>query len=132
MDSIIDSVLLFIKDNLDSKLTLKQLSSILDINYCYLSSEFKKRKGISFSQYKKSLRIEKAKTQLKESSLEIKEIASELGYKSLSNFYSDFTQFVGISPKTYRKENIQASQNLLEKIQRFSRKSKKSAINLKL
>lgn len=127
MDKIIEAILLFIQENLDNKITLKKLSDIFDTNYCYLSSEFKKKTGISFSKYKKSLKMEAAKTQLNESTKEIKEIAYDLGYKSLTHFYSDFISFVGVSPKSYKTENSMISQYYLEKIQKFSKKTKKLA-----
>jgi len=124
MDNIIEALLLFIQDNLDNKMTLKELSDIFDMNYCYLSSKFKKRTGMSFPKYKKSLKMEAAKIQLNESTKEIKVIAYNLGYKSLAHFYSDFISFVGVSPKSYKTENSMISQYYLEKIQKFSKESK--------
>ncbi len=104
MDQKIEAILLFIQENYDKQITLKELSDICDINYCYLSSIFKKKTGVSFSKYVKSLKIESAKTLLKESLFEIKEISYKLGYKSLTHFYQDFKSFVGIPPKEYRKK----------------------------
>ncbi len=105
MDKKIEAILLFIQNNYAKQITLKKLSDICDTNYCYLSSEFKKKTGMSFSKYVKSLKIESAKTLLKESFLEIKEISYKLGYKSLTHFYLDFKSIVGIPPKEYREKN---------------------------
>jgi len=103
MDNIIEAVLLFIHDNLDRRLTLKELSEIFDTNYCYLSSEFKKRTGKSLSKYLKFKKIELAKKLLENTQKEIKEISYDLGYKSLSNLYRDFKSIVGTPPKRYRR-----------------------------
>ena len=124
MDKKIEAILLFIQDNYTKQITLRELSVICDTNYCYLSSEFKKKTGTSFSKYVKSLKMESAKTLLKESPKGIKEIAYDLGYKSLAHFYRDFTSFFGISPKAYKTENSMISQNLLEKIQKLSKEPK--------
>lgn len=105
MDKKIEAIKLFIQENYNKKITLNEISDICDTNYCYLSSEFKKKTGMSFSKYVKSLKIESAKTLLKESLLEIKEISYKIGYKSLTHFYQDFKSFVGIPPKEYRKKN---------------------------
>ncbi len=61
MDQKIEAILLFIQENHDKKITLKKLSDICDINYCYLSSIFKKKTGVSFTKYVKNLKIESAK-----------------------------------------------------------------------
>jgi len=124
MDKKIEVILLFIQKNPGEKITLKKISDICDTNYCYLSSAFKKKTGISFSKYKKSQKIEAAKIQLRESPKEIKEVAYGLGYKSLAHFYCDFKSIVGASPKAYRRENSLISQNLLVKIQNFDKESK--------
>ncbi len=118
MDKKIEAIKLFIQENYYKKITLKKISDICDTNYCYLSSVFKKKTGVSFSKYVKSLKIESAKTLLKESLLEIKEISYKIGYKSLTHFYQDFKSLVGIPPKEYRKKNGDIFiQRYLEKLQ---------------
>lgn len=73
---------------------------------------------MSFSKYVRSLKIERAKNLLKESPKEIKEIAYETGYRSLTHFYRDFKSLVGKSPSGYRKEYGRlSSQNFLKTIQ---------------
>ena len=94
MDKKIEAILLFIQENYEKHFTLKELSEICDVNYCYLSSTFKKKTGMSFSKYIRSLKMESAKTLLKEGLFEIKEISYKLGYKSLTTFYCHFKSCV--------------------------------------
>ena len=125
MDKKIDAILSFIQDNYTKKITLKKISEICDTNYCYLSSVFKKKTGVSFSKYVKSLKMESAKNLLKEGLFEIKEIPQKIGYKSLTHFYKDFKFLVGMPPKEYRKINGECiAQNYLEKLQNKTNISK--------
>lgn len=118
MDNKIEAILLFIQENYAKRITLKEISDICETDYCYLSSVFKKKVGISFSKYLKSLRIESAKTLLKEGLKETKAIAYDSGYKSPNHFYTDFKSYVGMTPMEYRKKNKNiVAQNILENFQ---------------
>lgn len=125
MDNKIEAILLFLQDNYAKQFTLKELSEACETNYFYLSSVFKRKVGISFSKYVKSLKIASAKTLLKESLKEIKEIAYELGYKSPNHFYTDFKSCVGMTPMEYRKKNKNIiTQKILENLQNILNETK--------
>lgn len=103
MDRRIKLALNFINENMDKKLTLKNLCPIVGLSAVYFSGLFKKEMGVCFSRYLTQLRIDKTKVSLKETSLSVKEISFKTGYRNVSNFDHDFRKFVGLSPREYRK-----------------------------
>lgn len=120
MDNKIEAILQFIQENYSKRFTLKEISEICETDYCYLSSVFKKKTGVSFSKHIKSLKMYSAANLIKESQIEIKEIAYDLGYKSLPHFYKDFKSQFGIPPKEFRKINgDQIIEKYSEKLQDY-------------
>ncbi|MDD5598024.1 MAG: AraC family transcriptional regulator [Victivallaceae bacterium] len=98
-------VLNHIENNLQSKLTLKNLAIVAGMsvpNFCRL---FKKRMKISPIQYLLELRIKKAKALLAYSSLSVADIASKTGFNDANYFSKQFVQITGIQPRIYRKQN---------------------------
>lgn len=83
-------------------ISLSLISQNVLINASYLSSMFKKEKGISVSQYITKLRMEKAKEFLANDQLPLKEIAERIGYNDVFYFSKVFKRYYGVSPSTYR------------------------------
>lgn len=83
-------------------ISLSLISQNVLINASYLSSMFKKEKGISVSQYITKLRMEKAKEFLANDQLPLKEIAERIGYNDVFYFSKVFKRYFGVSPSTYR------------------------------
>ncbi|MBU1187309.1 MAG: AraC family transcriptional regulator [Acidobacteria bacterium] len=102
MDYRIKAITKFIKENLDSNISLQELSKIGGQNYSYMSTLFKKETGKTFSEYLMLFRIRYSKSLLRHSTKEIKEISFLVGYKSVQRFYSNFQKYVGYTPKQYR------------------------------
>lgn len=69
----------------------------------YLSALFKQEMGISFIEYLKHHRVERAKHLLVQTNLKVYEICSELGYKSVQYFTTLFKESVGMTPMEYRE-----------------------------
>ena len=53
----------------------------------------------------KHLRIHRAKTMLKETSMKLKEISEAVGYNSVEYFVRVFSAQEGVSPSSYRKQS---------------------------
>lgn len=86
----------------DISLTL--LSQNLLVSPSYLSSIFKKIKGISIRQYITQLRMEKAKELFANQSLTLTEIAERVGYHDLFYFSKVFKRYFGVSPSIYKAQ----------------------------
>ena len=93
--------MLFIDNNLEKKLTLKEISSVVCMAETYFSSIFKKYNGISPWEYITIKRVEKAIDLLKSSNMTKIEIAEKCGFSSSSNFYKAFFNITGKKPTDY-------------------------------
>ena len=94
-----------IQDGIDTNITLKQLSKDLDINPAYLSREFSKHfNDLSFGDYIRKLRIEKAIEYLNTSTYSLTKIAYLTGFSDQSHFTRIFKKHTGQNPSVYRKK----------------------------
>src|SRR5215470_18796636 len=94
-----------IQDQIDTSVTLKQLSKDLDINPAYLSREFSKYfDDLSFGDYIRKLRIEKAIEYLNTSNYSLTKIAYLTGFSDQSHFTRIFKKHTGQNPSAYRKK----------------------------
>ena len=94
-----------IQDQIDTTVTLKELSKELDINPAYLSREFSRHfDNLSFGDYIRKQRIEKAIEYLKTSSYSLTKIAYLTGFSDQSHFTRIFKKHTGKSPSVYRKQ----------------------------
>ncbi|RCW77347.1 response regulator transcription factor [Saliterribacillus persicus] len=103
--SLIDIAKSYIKHHLHEPPTLVEVSEAVHLNPNYFSDYFKEKTGESFSKYVARLRIEKAKSLLKDTSIKIKDVASQTGYHDIKNFRKKFKSTVGFSPNQYRKNH---------------------------
>ncbi len=94
-----------IQDHIDTNLSLKEISKSLDIHPAYLSREFSKYfYNLSFGEYIRKLRIEKAIELLTRSSCTLTEISYMTGFSDQSHFTRIFKSVTGKNPSAYRKE----------------------------
>ena len=94
----------YIKTKYHSGLTPKKVAEFVSLDEKYLYSLFKSYLGVSIQEYLNNLKVEKAKTLLENSTLNISEIAYSLGIDDPLNFSRFFKKIVGVSPKEYRKQ----------------------------
>lgn len=95
-----------IQDQIDASLSLKEISKELDINPAYLSRAFSKYfDDLSFGEYIRKLRIEKAIQLLGKPEYSLTEIAYLTGFSDQSHFTRVFKKMMGESPSAYRKKS---------------------------
>ena len=72
----------------------------------YISTYINQTKGMSFSDYINSLRVEHAKTLLLNSNANTKiySIATQAGFSSLQSFYRNFHKFTGMKPMEWMNQ----------------------------
>jgi hypothetical protein len=98
-----------IQDQIDTNLSLslKQISNELQIHPAYLSREFSRHfDNLTFGDYIRKLRIEKATHLLVTGSYSLTDIAYMTGFSDQSHFTRIFKKHTGNSPSEFRK-NIQ-------------------------
>ena len=84
-------------------LSLNSLSVRFGITGNYLSSLFKKQKGVNFSAYLEEVRIGHAETMLRSHEGTIDEIAQKTGYTNADSFRRAFRRVRGVSPSQWRE-----------------------------
>jgi AraC-like DNA-binding protein len=98
-----------IQDQIDTNLSLTDISKSLDIHPSYLSREFSKHfNNLSFGEYIRKLRIEKAVVLMETTQYSLTEIAYLTGFSDQSHFTRIFKQHFGKSPSLYKKELLKS------------------------
>lgn len=101
---VIEKTLKYIQENFNQKLSLKDVSTYVFMNPQYVSRIFKKEVGMNCIDYINKLKIEYACKLLKTTNLPAYQIALECGFSDQSYFNRVFTNQMGITPKTYRRQ----------------------------
>ncbi len=96
-------VIEYIDKNYPYKLTLEQLSGVLNLNREYFCRIFKEATGITPVEYVNYVRVLKAETLLTSTSLTITEISLDVGFASMSYFNRIFKKLKGITPSVYKE-----------------------------
>lgn len=102
MSKLVHDTIAYVKEHLNTKITLNQLSQEFYMNKSYISSQFKKYMGISLRSYILGQRIILAK-QLLRNGEDVGEACDHSGFSDYSNFIRSFTNVVGVSPGKFKK-----------------------------
>ncbi|SEO77008.1 AraC family transcriptional regulator [Paenibacillus sp. OK076] len=104
-----DPVITFVLDYLDhhygEDINLNIVADKLNLTSGYLSSIFKEKTNINFSEYLNNLRVERAKELLVNVDLRIQDIATQVGYQNVNSFIRMFKRRYGLTPGEYRKRH---------------------------
>ena len=102
-------MLAYMLDYLDKhygeNINLNLVADKLNLSPGYLSTFFKEKQGINFSDYLNNLRISHAKELLMNVDLRIQEIALQVGYLNVNSFIRMFKRASGLTPGEYRKSH---------------------------
>ena len=101
-DSLVGRAMSYIEAHYDVSLPLETVAGALYVNKNYLSDLFSKNLGMTFTQYKNTVRISHAKELIRRGGLSMTEIARMTGFDSPSRFSKVFHQIEGISPQQYQ------------------------------
>jgi AraC-like DNA-binding protein len=94
-----------IQDQIDTNLNLTEISKSLHVNPSYLSREFSKHfNNLSFGEYTRKLRIEKAIELMKTNKYSLTEIAYLTGFSDQSHFTRIFKHHTNKNPSAFKKE----------------------------
>ena len=101
----------YIKNNLNSNLTVKDTAKELSVHPDYLSHQFSQEMGMTFIAFLNRERCMQAASFLKHTSLPIKQISAIVGFNTISYFTKQFAQVYGKTPRDFRNERIFRKQN---------------------
>lgn len=108
-------VLSYINKEYAQNLTLESVSKQFFMNPSHLSRVFKKSVGLTFSDYLRRYRIQKAIELMKENDKNITEISMAVGFSSVNHFCKTFRALIHESPLKYKKQYLrQQDKNKIE------------------
>ena len=84
-------------------MSVSEIASTLGISRQQLYLLFRKQFGISPKRYIMDLRMRQAETMLRQSRMQIKTIAANVGCSSELHLIREFRKRFGVTPGTYRK-----------------------------
>jgi len=106
-DNLFHQIEQYIILNYNSKISLEIIAEQFSISQNYLSRAFKKNIGEGITDYINNLRIDKAKELLRNPTVRIFDVASQVGYSDEKYFSRVFKKNEGISPLQYRLTHAQ-------------------------
>jgi AraC-like DNA-binding protein len=102
-----------VRDRIDrdyaQPLDVEALASGVHMSAGHLSRQFKLAYGESPYSYLMTRRIERAMALLRRGDLSVTEVCFTVGCASLGTFTTRFTELVGMSPGTYRRQEADAT-----------------------
>lgn len=98
----------FIDENYCKKITLVDIAKEFYCSPVYLGRLFKKCIGVSFIDYIRDKRMEKAIEYLVTTNVAIEEIVMKVGYSDKTQFYNVFEKYTGKTPKKFRDDSEQS------------------------
>ncbi|MCM1026698.1 MAG: response regulator [Roseburia sp.] len=100
---VIRETMKYIRQRLDTDLSVSEIAEFAGMNPEYLTKLFKKNTGYTLKEYIIKEKMESAKMLLATTSLPVTLISSHVGYGNYSNFTRSFKQLEGCTPMEYRK-----------------------------
>lgn len=94
----------YIDRNLESELSIKTISSSINVSKSVLYKNFHEKFNCTVSDYIKRRRIEKSIKLLERGNLTIEEISQKVGFSSASYYSKTFKKYMGIPPLKYRNK----------------------------
>ncbi len=97
------TILEYVAVNYCGEISLKACAAKVGFNPTYLSRYFHKHMGITFQEYIKKLRIDRARWLLGSRRMSITEVAYASGFKDIKTFNKLFKKECGVSPSQFRR-----------------------------
>ena len=92
----------FMEQNFDRGLNIEDYAYLTGRSISTFHRDFKRQFGVAPKRWLISKRMEKAKSLLKSSNINITQLAMESGYENVSHFIKAFQKEFGISPKQFQ------------------------------
>ena len=101
--SIVERMKSAVQRRCSENITIQELAEELYFTPNYICMLFKKETGESFREYLTKVRLERAKTLLRNSTMKLYEIAGQIGYTDPDYFTRIFRKYTGVTPTEYRE-----------------------------
>lgn len=104
----IERAIKYINEHIDEGIMMTEAAEYMNMNPSYFSRYFKEGTGISFIDYVKNQKVERAKELLDTSNMKIHEISDSLRYNSVQYFSTLFKSTTGFTPQEYRNRIVES------------------------
>lgn len=104
-ESQIEQVITYVRNNLDKRITYKDVAEFVHLNEDYLARIFKKKTGYALKEYINNEKVHVAKELLSTTNMSVSVIALKSGFGNFSHFSQTFKKVTGTSPSEYRDRN---------------------------
>jgi AraC family transcriptional regulator len=95
--------LAYIEANLESKMPVRELASVVPFSRSHFSRAFKRSVGLPPMAYVNTRRVERAKVMMTSTTKRLTEIAHACGFADQSHLIRWFRRMVGVSPGAWRR-----------------------------
>ncbi|TDC40450.1 AraC family transcriptional regulator [Micromonospora sp. 15K316] len=102
VDAVERSIMLM-QGNLGEQLTVDDMARAAMFSKFHYTRVFQRVTGVSPGRFLSALRLQRAKSLLLSTSMNVADISVHVGYNSVGTFSSRFTRSVGLSPTEYRR-----------------------------
>ncbi len=93
----------YVKQSYSEPISLKRAASVAALESSYFSTYFRANVGITFTDWLRQVRIEKAMELMKAKDFSISEVAEEVGFADLRTFERAFKQYTLMTPMKFKK-----------------------------
>lgn len=101
--TLLHRIFQYIEENIDKSCSLREMAEEFRYDYSYLSRMFAENVGVSYNNYVRNVKINRACYLLRNTPDRVVTIAAKCGYSSLCSFNRSFKALVGKSPTEYRE-----------------------------
>ncbi|SKC49372.1 GH39 family glycosyl hydrolase [Maledivibacter halophilus] len=126
----IQSIIEYINDNLEKKVTLKDIADNQNLSIYYLSHFIKENMGMSFQEYLNNIRLDKAVYLLLNTNKTITELSYESGFSSTKSFNKLFKDTYCFTPTEYRKKCGDKTNNSEDNDKELEKKKSKTYLDV--
>ena len=102
--AFVDTIIQYVNSNYSEDICLTALCREIGYNVQYVSRVFKTQIGLSFSDYLKRVRVQKACSLLLSTEMTVQQIVNKVGYSNMAFFYRAFKEITGETPADFRKK----------------------------
>ena len=105
-EKIFSDISEYVKQHINEEIDRNKIAVSVHMNADYLSKIFKKKTGITISEYIRLEKLNYSKYLLRNTSLNIAEISSQLCFSSQAHFSNSFKKQFGYSPMEYKNSCV--------------------------
>ncbi|WP_314590009.1 AraC family transcriptional regulator [Paenibacillus terrigena] len=102
----VDKIIDYMRQHISKKITLTELSDMVQLSSTYISKAFKGITGYSIIEYFNKMKIDQAKELILEGDKKIKEVAEAVGFTDEFYFSRIFKRMEGMSPSEFYNKNV--------------------------